>query len=89
MPTISRFRGITITMYFDESLHSGRSHFHALYGGCQASFDVLDLTRLAGKLPPRIERLVRDWASEHQPELIENWERGRRHQPPRRIDPLK
>lgn len=77
MPTICRFRGIAIRMYFREGPHASRPHFHALYGGESASFDILDLSRLTGKLPPRIERLVRDWARGHGEELLANWRRGR------------
>jgi hypothetical protein len=44
---------------------------------------------LAGGLPPRALRLVTDWASDHQEELRENWDRARRHEPLRRIEPLR
>jgi hypothetical protein len=39
MPTISRFMGITITMYWDEG-HHGRPHFHARFGEYRASLDL-------------------------------------------------
>ena len=89
MPRISSFYGITIRMFFDETIHSGRPHFHAFYSGDQASFDVTDLSRIAGKLPLRIERLVRKWARSHRAELMANWERGRSGQRLDRIEPLK
>lgn len=89
MPTISRFRGITITMYFREGIHASRPHFHASYAGEQASFDAVDLTSIAGKLPLRIEAVVRRWAQIHRAELLANWERGRRGQKLQAIEPLK
>jgi glutamate synthase domain-containing protein 3 len=89
VPTISRFRGIKIEMFFNEGLHGGRPHFHARYGRAWASYDLDDLSRLAGELPPSIERLVREWAGEHGQELLENWERARRKFDLRQIAPLK
>lgn len=89
MPTISRFRGIKIRMYLDEELHPGRPHFHAEYGGADASFAIADLERLSGTLPGRIERLVKTWARAHREELIENWHRARADQPLQQVEPLQ
>lgn len=81
MPTICRFRGIAISMFFDEGVHMSRPHFHAWYGGARASFDALDLTRLAGELPPQIERMIREWGRAHREELLANWELAREGRP--------
>ncbi|MBK5219905.1 MAG: DUF4160 domain-containing protein [Thermoleophilia bacterium] len=89
MPRISYFHGITIRMYFNESFHPGRPHFHAFYGGEQASFDVTDLSRLTGKLPLRVERLVRQWARARREDLLENWGRARSGGDIKTIEPLK
>ncbi len=89
MPRISQFYGITIRMYFDESFHPGRPHFHAFYGEHRASFDVTDLTRLTGKLPPRAERLVRKWARARKADQLANWTRARMEGALKPIDPLK
>lgn len=64
-------------MYFGEGPHAFHPHFHAVYGGEQASFAIADLMRLTGRLPSRIERLVREWARIHRVELLTNWRRGR------------
>ncbi len=88
MPRISSFYGIVIWMYFDEPQHEGRPHFHATYGGDEASFDIDNLELIAGGLPRRAQKLVTEWAKEHQGELRENWNLAREHQPPRPIDPL-
>jgi hypothetical protein len=76
-------------MFFNEEIHSGRPHFHAGYGGVWAVFDAANQDRLAGRLPRRLERLVRKWARIHQAELLENWERARARLPLARIEPLK
>jgi Domain of unknown function (DUF4160) len=69
MPRISSFYGITIWMYHDESHHLGRLHFHARYGGDEASVDIENVAVIAGELPPRALRLVAEWAFAHQAEL--------------------
>lgn len=76
-------------MFFNEDFHPGRPHFHAFYGEHYASFDIADLTRLAGKLPPRAERMVRKWARAQRAELLANWDRARSEGALQPIDPLK
>ncbi len=78
-----------IWMYHDEAHHLGRPHFHATYGDDEASVDIESLEIIAGELPPRGRRLVVEWARAHQSELRENWERARRHEPLRPIEPLR
>lgn len=70
MPLISRFYGILIKMYFREH---GAPHFHALYGEHNAVFEIETLNMLEGDLPPRAERLVREWAQYYQRDLLEMW----------------
>ncbi len=43
MPSISRFCGITIRMFFNEDFHPGKPHFHAEYAGAKASFEIARL----------------------------------------------
>jgi hypothetical protein len=43
---------------------------------------------MEGKLPPRALKLVREWASQHQGELLENWGLCRQHQQPNKVEPL-
>jgi hypothetical protein len=86
MPRISYFYGITIAMYWDEKDHPV-AHFHAEYAGSKASIAV-DGTVLGGSLPARALSFVREWASEHQDQLLENWHRARRHEPLAQIEPL-
>jgi hypothetical protein len=89
MPRISAFYGITIWMFYDETVHLGRAHFHARYGGDEASIDLETVAVLAGRLPPRALRLVAEWASAHAAELEANWDRARRHEPLQPIEPLR
>jgi hypothetical protein len=86
LPRISFFLGITIAMFWDERGHQV-PHFHAEYAGDLASIAV-DGTLLAGTLPTRQLRLVREWAQAHQEELLADWERARRLEPLEPIAPL-
>lgn len=73
MPRISEFYGIVIEMYFDDH---PPPHFHARYGGDEAVLVIATGGLLAGSLPPRALRLVREWLREHRDELAANFERG-------------
>jgi hypothetical protein len=89
VPNISSFYGITIMMFFAENIHLGRPHFHAEYAGTVASFEIGSLDCLVGVLPPRVERLVKKWASLHMEELAANWNRARHHKQLKSISPLR
>jgi hypothetical protein len=88
MPQICSFYGITIWMYYDETPHGGRPHFHASYGDAEATVDIEDLTVIAGQLPPRARRLVIEWAAARQGDLHDNWTRAREHRPLMPVEPL-
>lgn len=85
MPTIALFYGIAIQMFWNDH---NPPHFHALYGEDEAVIAIETLRILRGALPRRALALVLEWAEEHRPELMENWELCRLHQTPRNIDPL-
>lgn len=86
MPRISFFHGIAIWMYWDEP-HHRQPHFHARYAEHRASI-AFDGSVIAGSLPARQLLLVRGWMTQHQEELVANWERARRGEPLERIEPL-
>lgn len=85
MPTISRFYGIIIRMFFDEH---APPHFHVEYAEFQAQIAIETLQVMVGSLPRRALALVLEWAASHRTELLENWELCRQHQQPKRIQPL-
>ena len=86
MPTISRFLGIVIQMYFDD--HEP-PHFHARYAGFQAMVRIDPVGVLGGELPPRVHGLVAEWALLHRGALLANWELARAGQPLDTIPPLE
>lgn len=74
MPAISRFFGITISMYFDDHQPP---HFHARSREFNAKIRTDTLELLVGDLPRRELRLVLAWAELHTSELQDNWRRAR------------
>jgi len=86
MPTISRFLGIAITMYFDDH---GHPHFHARHAEGKAKVRVDNLEVIESTLGRRELRLVLGWAELHQAELQENWRRARAGERLRSIEPLR
>ncbi|MEX0717274.1 MAG: DUF4160 domain-containing protein [Planctomycetaceae bacterium] len=82
MPELSRFFGIIIRMYFEAGGPHHLPHFHAYYQDDVAVVGLNPIRFLAGGLPRRQRRLVEEWAVLHQDELIENWERLQRGEPP-------
>jgi hypothetical protein len=86
VPRISEFYGIVIEMYYGDH---APPHFHARYGGDSARVAIASGEVIAGSLPGRAVRLVREWVEEHRAELETNWERAVRHERPEPIDPLR
>jgi hypothetical protein len=56
-------------------------HFHAIYGEHEAVIGIATGDVLEGVLPRRAARLVAEWWSNHQNELVENWDRARAGEP--------
>ena len=73
MPVIARFYGILIKMYFSQSEH-GVPHFHAMYGEYNGVFSIETLEMIVGDLPKRSQRLIREWATQYQGDLMQMWE---------------
>lgn len=85
MPEISYFYGIRITINWQDH---PPPHFHAAYGEAEALIDMNTLEIYQGALPPRALRLVREWATLHQSELLEDWNLAQAGRAVFRIAPL-
>jgi hypothetical protein len=85
VPEIALFRGIKITMYYNDH---NPPHFHAEYAGKKALIDVISGCVIQGFLPNRQLRLVLAWNELHKDELMQNWELAKRQLPLNFIDPL-
>jgi hypothetical protein len=86
MPEIARFYGIVIKMFYEDH---NPPHFHAIYGEYEVLIDISTLAVFAGNLPPRALGLVIEWATQHQNELLNNWERARVQDSLSKIEPVK
>ena len=74
MPTISRFYGILIKMFFYDTDKHHVPHIHAEYQRDTAVYSIPDGMLLAGGLPSRQHKLVVAWVEIHQDELLADWE---------------
>lgn len=73
MPIISRFYGIIIRMYFQQSEHNP-PHIHAIYGEYVAAIDFKKKRVIEGSLPKKALEMVMEWITIHEEELTEIWE---------------
>jgi hypothetical protein len=60
-------------MYFSQSEH-GIPHFHAIYGEFNGVFAIETLEMIEGDLPSRSRKLVEEWATLYQSELLQMWQ---------------
>ncbi len=86
MPELCRFNGIIIRIRFREH---PPPHFHVEYGDFNAKVDIDPPSVTAGRLPPRIERVVIEWTTLRQQELRDAWQNATRQEPVTKIPPLE
>jgi Domain of unknown function (DUF4160) len=86
MPTISRFFGITIAMYFDDH---GPPHFHARHADGVAKIRIDSIEVIASTLSRRQLGFTLAWAELHQLELLRNWRLAQVGETLREIGPLR
>ena len=72
MPVLSRFYGIVIRMYFQQSEHNP-PHIHARSGKYNAEIEIQTGNLLEGTLPPKALVMVKEWAEIHRSELLKMW----------------
>ena len=85
MPTLSTFYGIVIQMFWRDH---NPPHFHVRYSNSRALVRIADLHIIRGSLPKIAERLVMEWAGDHQAELMEDWRLCQTKERPKSIAPL-
>ena len=70
MPELARFLGIIIQMFAKDH---PPPHFHAKYGDDKCSIDIETGDIIAGKMPPKQSKQVKEWTDKHRIELHKNW----------------
>lgn len=73
MPVISKFYGITIRMYFQQSEHNP-PHIHAMYGDWEAAIGIRSKDILDGEMPQKAINLIKEWIELYEDELLYIWE---------------
>ena len=73
MPVLSRFYGIVIRMYFQQSEHNP-PHIHAFYGEDVAVVAIQNGELLEGYLPVKVMVMVQEWIENNKTELLHMWE---------------
>lgn len=82
MPEVARFYGIVIKVFFGDH---PPPHFHAIYGEYNALVSIESLGIIEGDLPGRAQKLVLEWATLYQQDLLQMWNT----QEFRKLPPLK
>lgn len=85
MPEIARFFGIIVAMFNDDH---NPPHLPARYGKDSVVIEIKTLRVLEGNITPRALGLVIEWATQHQEELLDDWELAKNNMPIKRIEPL-
>lgn len=68
---VERVNGLSIIIWADEH---PPPHFHVKYQGQDASFSILDCSRLPGRSGlERYEWTIRNWWASHRVELAQKW----------------
>ncbi len=86
MPRLCEFFGIVIYVYHRDH---APPHFHAVYAGEDAVFDIATLGLVTGSCRPRVRTLVVEWAAQHQADLLRAWNQAQSGTRPSRIPPLE
>ncbi len=88
MPEISRFFGIVIKMYFNDTTQHHKPHVHVTYGEYKCVIGI-DGELLAGSIPTRPLKMVVGWLALHEEEAYRAWNKAVRNEEFERIEPLK
>lgn len=88
MPELSRFYNIIIKMIYSDNTQHNKPHFHVYYAEHQAAVSI-DGEIIAGSLPLKQLRLVQAWATIHEEELYEAWNKAVQNIPFGKIEPLR
>lgn len=88
MPSISKFYGIDIRMYFRDNIKHNKPHIHAFYNEHVATFD-LEGNIIEGNLPNSQRKLLQAWIEIHRDELKRLWNLFIQGKQGFKIEPLK
>jgi hypothetical protein len=71
MPTLARFAGFEIAMYFEDH---NPPHVHVVGRDFEILIAIRDRSVLAGDAPARVRRTALRWIAENRERLLKKWE---------------
>jgi len=86
VPVISAFYGITIKVFQGDH---NPPHIHVYYGEFRALIDISTGRIIAGELPPRSHKLVKEWLKLRREDVLKAWDIAEHFGTPKRIKPLE
>ena len=86
MPVISAFYGITVKIFQGDH---NPPHIHVSYGEFKALVDINTGRIIAGDLPFRSHKLVKEWLKLRRVDVLRAWEVAEKFGTPKRIRPLE
>ncbi|MDE6182786.1 MAG: DUF4160 domain-containing protein [Eubacteriales bacterium] len=87
MPELSRFEGIIIKMFFNDTVQHNKPHIHAYYNEYSASISI-DGELLSGSMPNRQLKMIIGWLALHEEEAYTAWNKAVRGEHFDKIKPL-
>lgn len=88
MPELSRFEGIIIKLFFNDTIQHHKPHVHAIYGEYKAAIGI-DGELLAGSIPTKQLKMVVGWLALHEEEAYKAWNKAVRGEHFDKIKPLQ
>jgi hypothetical protein len=82
------FYGIVIRMFVGAKEHNP-PHFHAMYQGSKAVFNIQSGEMVDGSIPAKQVKLIQAWVELHKDELLADWDLAQSNDMPYAIEPLR
>lgn len=70
MPRVAFFFGVSLYMYMDDN---SKPHCHASYGDYAGAFDLESGELVAGQMPPKQSKKIKDFILINYDDLLEKW----------------
>lgn len=88
MLELSRFYGIVIKMYFNDTTQHNKPHIHVTYGNYKCIVSI-DGELIAGSISTKQLKMVIGWLAIHEDELYAAWNKAVKNEVFDKIEPLR
>ncbi len=86
MPILSTFYGMIIRVFHNDH---NPPHIHVQYAEMKAIFEIRTGKMIDGKVPPRLQKLIKEWLALNQVEILTAWNIAQQQKIPKRVKPLE